>query len=505
MIFSGNTGTTGKRKSIAGGLAAIAMLLGLMSASFAAASLPGTAADRVYGQGAAGNDFAAKVFATGASNLNTPYGVAVASDGGLYVSESANNRVLYFPATNGIPDFTATRVYGQGAAGNDFTTSASGTTATSLNNPRGVALDADGSLYVVDAFNNRVLYYPATNGIPAFTATRVYGQGAAGNDFTTNASGTSATSLSTPNGVAVALDGGIYVADRSNGRVLYFAYDGDVTADRVYGQGAAGNSFGTSDTPNPPSATSMNYPYGVAVASDGGLYVADQSNARVLYFPATAGVPAFTATRVYGQGAAGNSFTTKTTPNPPSATSLNTPYGLALASDGSLYVADYNPTHRVLYYPATAGVPAFTPTRVYGQGATGDSFTTNASPNTPSATSMRGPYGIAVAPDGSFYVADSDNSRVLHYGFPATQVPFTTQPNGAVAGSAFTTQPVITVKDENGNPVTNYTGNVTVAIKSGTGATGAVLGGTTTVAAVNGVATFSDLTIDLAGTGYVLT
>jgi hypothetical protein len=45
---------------------------------------------------------------------------------------------------------------------------------------------------------------------------------------------------------------------------------------------------------------------------------------------------------------------------------------------------------------------------------------------------------------------------------------------------------------------------VTLAILEGTGTTGATLSGTTTVAAVAGVATFSDLSIDLPGTGYTL-
>jgi len=88
----------------------------------------------------------------------------------------------------------------------------------------------------------------------------------------------------------------------------------------------------------------------------------------------------------------------------------------------------------------------------------------------------------------------------------ATKLAFTTQPVGAKPGELLSTQPVVTVQDASGNPAaTSYNGEVTVAIQSGTGATGAVLGGTLTVTAVNGIATFSDLTIDLAGTGYVLT
>ncbi|HWO89198.1 MAG TPA: S8 family serine peptidase [Gemmatimonadales bacterium] len=63
----------------------------------------------------------------------------------------------------------------------------------------------------------------------------------------------------------------------------------------------------------------------------------------------------------------------------------------------------------------------------------------------------------------------------------------------------------MTVQDAQGNTVTSSTASVTLAITSGTGTTGAVLGGTLTRAAASGVATFNDLTIDKAGSGYTLT
>jgi hypothetical protein len=72
-------------------------------------------------------------------------------------------------------------------------------------------------------------------------------------------------------------------------------------------------------------------------------------------------------------------------------------------------------------------------------------------------------------------------------------------------GTVITPAVQVTAKDSVGAIVTTFTGNVTVAIASGTGTAGATLGGTKTVAAVAGVATFSTLTIDKAGTGYKLT
>src|SRR5262249_14553487 len=82
----------------------------------------------------------------------------------------------------------------------------------------------------------------------------------------------------------------------------------------------------------------------------------------------------------------------------------------------------------------------------------------------------------------------------------ASQLVFTTQPVNTTAGAAFGV--VVTARDAIGNRATGFTGNVTVAITGATGTAGATLGGTKTIAAVAGVATFGGLTIDSTGTGY---
>ena len=87
----------------------------------------------------------------------------------------------------------------------------------------------------------------------------------------------------------------------------------------------------------------------------------------------------------------------------------------------------------------------------------------------------------------------------------AAKLAFTTQPGGGTGGTAWTTQPVVTVQDANGNTVTTDTSTVTVAIANNAG--GGTLSGTLTKAAVAGVANFSGngLNIDKIGTGYTLT
>ena len=88
----------------------------------------------------------------------------------------------------------------------------------------------------------------------------------------------------------------------------------------------------------------------------------------------------------------------------------------------------------------------------------------------------------------------------------ASQLIFTTQPSDVVVGSSITPAVVVTARDAFGNTATGFTDNVLIAI--GNDASGilgpATLGGTLTVAAVSGVATFGDLTINKTGIGYTL-
>ena len=208
---------------------------------------------------------------------------------GLYVADSSNNRVLYF-ANDG--DTTADRVYGQfgdfgvGVINNDGTGHSGAPSANGMNFPRGLAINETGGLFVADRENNRVLYF-ANDGDT--TADHVYGQFG---DFTTNidnkdANGgsgvVSADSLSHPKAMALAPDGGVYIADLINSRVLYYAPDGDTTADWVFGQ--ADLNSGAHNAGGAVGAATLNEPQGIALGADGRLYIADTSNNRVLVVP----------------------------------------------------------------------------------------------------------------------------------------------------------------------------------------------------------------------------
>ncbi|MBV9712246.1 MAG: hypothetical protein JO011_15175, partial [Ktedonobacteraceae bacterium] len=227
---------------------------------------------------------------------------------------------------------------------------------------------------------------------------------------------------------------------------------------------------------------------GLTLDQAGDLYVDDYKNNRVLYYAAGS----TTATRVYGQG---GSFTSSTANNGGiSATSLSTPMGLNLDQAGNLYVDDYN-NNRVLYYPSGST----TATRVYGQG--GD-FTSNTANNGGiSATSISNPFGVNVDSSGNIYVTDRGNSRVLKF---QTRLSTTTLAPSVVAAQAPFSAGATMMDMGSLSTFSDFTGTVTATIQAGSGTSGAVLGGTTSVSASNGVATFSNLTINLGGTGYIV-
>jgi hypothetical protein len=99
---------------------------------------------------------------------------------------------------------------------------------------------------------------------------------------------------------------------------------------------------------------------------------------------------------------------------------------------------------------------------------------------------------------GSVAVLRNTNCEVRRLGL-AADVPSCPSP-----GSPFATQPVVTVLDDGGNVVPCDTELVSAAILPDTGTTGATLGGKTSVFAIGGEATFTDLSVNLAGRDYIL-
>jgi sugar lactone lactonase YvrE len=381
------------------GLAAVVwfvLALVNMAPGAALAAPPDSTADVVYGQ--LGSFTTASVNAGGlsASSLAAPDGVALDGSGGLYIADTNNQRVLFYPAGS----TTATRVYGQLGSFTTNTINKGGISADSLSFPRGLALDSGGNLYVADAGNSRVLFYLAGS----TTATRVYGQLGSFTSNTANNGGVSANSLTFLAGIALDSNDNLYAADYTNQRVLFYPA-GSTTATRVYGQLG---SFTTS-TPNKGGITadSLLFPNDVAVDSGDNLYVTDSNNRVLFYLGAST-----TATRVYGQL---GSFTTNAANNGGvSANSLSLPLGVALDNQDNLYVVDQL-NNRVLFYPAGNTTATF----VYGQLG---SFTTNGA--AVSADSLSTPRRVLPDGNGSLYIVDNGNNRALEYLQPTCSATF---------------------------------------------------------------------------------
>jgi protocatechuate 3,4-dioxygenase beta subunit len=87
---------------------------------------------------------------------------------------------------------------------------------------------------------------------------------------------------------------------------------------------------------------------------------------------------------------------------------------------------------------------------------------------------------------------------------PATKLTFTTQPSNGFVSTNLSTQPVLTIQDEGGNTVTASTDAITLAIGTNP-SSGTLSASTNPLNATNGVASFSGIQIDKAGTGYTLT
>ena len=414
----------------------VALVAGPVGPAFAQAGLPDTTADSVYGQGSFTGITANRGQTNPSENtLRNPAALVTDRSGGLYITDSGNNRVLYFPRGSQIPS----RVYGQTDSLQTGTANKGGVSASSLNNPVGVAVDSTNGLYITDSGNNRVLHYPSGS----TTADRVYGQDGSFTTVAANLGQTtpSRTSLNFPIAVVVDSANGLYVADFNNNRVLHYPTR-SILPDRVYGQN---NSFTTGTANNGGiSARSLRTPEGVDVDANDGLYIVDRDNNRVLHFSGTSTV----ADRVYGQG---NSFTSGTANlGGASNESLAAPIQMAADNSGGLYIADFS-NNRVLHYPAASiGIAD----RVYGQG---NAFTTtiaNKGGNPASADSLQNPFGVAVGDDGALYISDFGNHRVLKFEPSAPTNPTITRietvPDPAVVDQQFT----LTITGTNFNPAT---------------------------------------------------
>jgi hypothetical protein len=207
------------------------------------------------------------------TSLAEPKGVALV-DGFLWVADAGNHRVLTF----NFGSTYAAGVFGQPSfVVGDENGGLPAPTEATLSDPRGLAVERPATyptrytVWIADTGNHRVLRVDWGT----LRTTAVLGQSLPG----AREPGTSASSLRGPTAVAPDGLGGVWVADTGNHRVVHFAR-GAVQADRVLGQ----PDFGSRVEPTAAGPSVMKGPSGVAVGSDGAVYVADTGFHRVLRF-----------------------------------------------------------------------------------------------------------------------------------------------------------------------------------------------------------------------------
>ena len=149
------------------------------------------------------------------AQLTLPYDVATDDTGNLYISDSLNHSVRRLD-----PAGTITTLAGDGTRG--FGGDGGPATGAQLASPRRLTMDADGNLYIADIGNRRVRRVDT-----AGTITTVAGNGARG--FAGDGGPAGSAQLTGPDGVAVDADGNLYIADISDHRVRRVDPAGTIT------------------------------------------------------------------------------------------------------------------------------------------------------------------------------------------------------------------------------------------------------------------------------------
>jgi uncharacterized protein (TIGR03437 family) len=282
------------------------------------------------------------------AQLRMPYGVAVDRNGDLYIADLGNARVRRVSE-----DGTIRTIAGGGSGRSD----AGDATGARLSQPRNLAFDSAGNLYISDFGDHRI--YKVT---PAGLITRLAGLGTPGTIKDGESVAALMAPLKFPAGLAVDGAGRLYVADSGNARV------------RVIYQGMMSTAPGAGRT--------LGLPVGVALDPAGRLYVVDKDARAVIRLTSQAGV-------VIPGGDEGE---------------LAAPREAAFDAEGNLYVTDSADGAGFVYRAAGDG----TVERIAGSGA----YRPPGDGGPALEAHLEGPSGVAVDAAGTLYIADRGNQRV---------------------------------------------------------------------------------------------
>lgn len=358
--------------------------------------------------------------------LNNPENMVFDSNGNLYVSESADNRVrMITPA-----GVTSTIAGGNGAG---FSGDTGAATLAQLNYPIGLALDGSNNLYISDRGNQRIRKVALSTG----EITTVAGNGSGGyngdNIQATNAE------LNNVHGIASDSAGNLYLGDQNNNRVRKVSTSGIITT--VAG-GSGATCAGTGSTIGDgcaATAATLNGPTGVALDSTGTyLFVAENTGNRVREFTIGGNI-----TTIAGNGTANFSGDGSAA----SGAKLNAPLGLSLDSSGNLYISDRGNQRIRVVENALFYLGAGIINTLAGNGTAGFS----GDGGSPTLAELQLPVQAVVNPiTGNLFITDWNNYRIRELIATPTSNPTPSltslYPSNVVAGSSTFT---LTVRGSN--------------------------------------------------------
>lgn len=195
------------------------------------------------------------------AQLWTPYSVVLDDDGNIYIADAGNNVVRKITKSTGKIETIA----GLGPDQQGYTGDNGSARDAKLHTPQAVAVDGSGNVYISDAGNNVV------RKISGGTITTLAGTGLAG--YTGDGALATQAKLSSPKGIAIDDEGNIYIADSGNSVVRKI----DATSGLISTAAGTGVEGYTGDGGAAISAKLSN-PSGVALDSEGNLYIADTGN-----------------------------------------------------------------------------------------------------------------------------------------------------------------------------------------------------------------------------------